>query len=60
MAWLNNTAATCTLTIDGEDYSQELIGAQKTDSSAINTGAVFTTASFTLPWLGLGLALTRA
>jgi len=48
MAWLNNTAATCTITIDGVDYSQELVSVQITDSSAINVGAVFSTAQLTL------------
>ena len=42
MSWLNNTAAKIYITIDGNDYSNELISGQITDSSAINTGAVLT------------------
>lgn len=47
MAWLNNTAATVTITIDGEDYSSELVSGTITDSSAINAGAVLSGGTFT-------------
>ena len=47
MAWLNNTAAECVITIDGIDYSSEFVSAQITDSSGINTGAVYTSGQFT-------------
>ena len=42
MSWLNNTASKIYITIDGVDYSNELISGQITDGSAINTGAVLT------------------
>jgi len=58
MAWLNNTAAKCELTINGEDYSQNFLSAQITDSSAINTGAVFTTGTIQLAEIPGGKSLT--
>jgi len=58
MSWLNNTQAQIFLTIDGEDYTNEFIGAQLTDGSAINTGAVLTGGTIQLAELPLAVGQT--
>ena len=48
MAWLNNTAATLTIEIDGEDYSNELVSGQFTDGTIAGTGCIMTSGSLQL------------
>lgn len=47
MAWLNNTTVTCTVTVNGEDYSSEFTGGQLSDSSVVQGGFVTTSGQLT-------------
>ncbi|QNJ25987.1 hypothetical protein SynSYN20_01660 [Synechococcus sp. SYN20] len=47
MAWLNNTAVRCTVSINGADYSDEFTGGSLSDSSVVQGGFVTTGGSLT-------------
>lgn len=51
MAWLNNTTVRCQVAINGDDYSNEFVNGQLTDSSAVSSGFVLT--SGTLSFIDL-------
>ena len=42
MTWLNNTTVKCEITINGDDYSNEFVSGQVSDSSVVSSGFMLT------------------